>query len=329
MDDCGDCDNDIPPPNLIAVIVTVKNEAPHLWEFLMSLVKQTRRPDLVVVTVAPSTDKTLEILRNFRCRFITLPFDYCVVEGNRSKGRNAGVRMANEKMDVRSLDPIIVFTNVCVLDEHWLENLVQPIIEGDADVVGGAYHIDAKNDKERALGLVTQFSPEEMESDSFYPAALNMAIVHSLGDCVEWFDENLDTSEDTDFILRVKKLNVAAFKFQPDAIVKWRPSTLTPEDAVRTYYEYAVTDGLGGLLKTQYGTTYLVYGLGLGLTQVSTLMGIFFFSAWFLFRTRKVIKAKLEYYLPIAMLTVLGMDVARMVGYARGYLARLTSPTQN
>ena len=48
-----------------AVVATVLNEVRHIREFLDSLERQTRTPDVLVVTDGGSVDGTTEILRQF------------------------------------------------------------------------------------------------------------------------------------------------------------------------------------------------------------------------------------------------------------------------
>ena len=73
----------------IALISTVRNEARDLPAFLASIERQTRKPDLVVITSADSGDGTDEILQEFEDThyddgFVWLPLG----DIGRSFGRN-------------------------------------------------------------------------------------------------------------------------------------------------------------------------------------------------------------------------------------------------
>jgi len=100
-----------------AIIATVRNEEARLPEFLASLERQTARPDVVVVTDGGSTDRTADLLRDFAAK-TSLPFRWAVVSGNRSRGRNEAVRMANAD--------VIAVTDVSVLEPTWFERIVSP-----------------------------------------------------------------------------------------------------------------------------------------------------------------------------------------------------------
>jgi hypothetical protein len=317
----------------VILAVTVKNEAPSLWKFLMAIEKQTRRPDLFVVTVAREcADKTGEILYNFSVRTSLPDFRVVWVSGNRSVGRNKAVHYALRRLcqgfgrlefvKLSSAPPaILAFTNVSVPDEDWLEKLIQPFDNEGPCVVGGTYMVDAQTPKEKALALVTQLTPGRKLS------ALNMAMSSEVFLKLGGFPETLDTSEDTEIASRITKLARAGETALVinDATVRWRPATLTPQDAVETFHQYAVTDGQGGLATDQYVLTFLAYTAIITATAASAVLGILFLEALLLYRTRKVLAERGDAFLywPLAMVTVIGIDVARMVGFLRGLLRRL------
>src|SRR6266511_6001945 len=93
-----------------AIIVTVLNEARHIRELLTSLASQTRIPEVIVITDGGSTDGTQEMLQDFASA-TQLPFHWEVVPGNRSRGRNAAIRLADAAT--------IAVTDVNVLEPQW------------------------------------------------------------------------------------------------------------------------------------------------------------------------------------------------------------------
>lgn len=287
----------------VAVISTVKNEEADLPAFLRSIESQTRKPDIVVITSGRSDDRTDEILQEFEDThyddgFVWLPLD----GGNRGFGRNEAIRFAGKE----GID-IIACTNVSVLEPLWLEHIVAPIEAGQAEVVGGQFHIPTVTEHDEAMALLTQLSIRQVRDQRFV-TALSMAFTVGAWRLVGGFPEELDTSEDTEFVRRLRRAALR-FSYQWNASTAWKPSTLTLRGATKTYYQFAVTDGKAHLLGKQYGVTFLVYLFPLLL------------PFWLMFRVRKVISAGLLRQIPLALVASFNMDVARMVGYARGRLA--------
>src|SRR6266540_3302870 len=175
-----------------AIIVTVLNEARHIRELLTSLESQTRIPEVIVITDGGSTDGTQEMLQDFAST-TQLPFHWEVVPGNRSRGRNAAIRLAHA-------DAIAV-TDVNVLESHWFERIVEPLERGDADVVAGWYAPIGDTPRERAMGCMTLYSIEQIEPGSFVPASRSIAFTRAAWERVGGYEEQLDAAEDTYLVL--------------------------------------------------------------------------------------------------------------------------------
>src|SRR2546427_11201817 len=111
-----------------AIVATVLNEARHIREFLASLEAQTRIPDVIVITDGGSTDGTPEMLHDFAAS-TRLPLHWEIVAGNRARGRNAAIQVADAD--------VIAVTDVNVLEPGWFERIVDPLLRGEADVVAG------------------------------------------------------------------------------------------------------------------------------------------------------------------------------------------------
>lgn len=50
----------------ISVLIIAHNEGLHIAECIASILNQSKKPDEIVVIVHNSTDKTLEIVRNYK-----------------------------------------------------------------------------------------------------------------------------------------------------------------------------------------------------------------------------------------------------------------------
>jgi len=132
----------------ISVLVRAHNDEVLIERTLNGIFSQTVRPFEVVVCDDDSTDRTREVAAKFPVRFFRRP------EGPYKPGRTLNALVADAKGD------IVVFNNSDSVpcDEHWLEELVKPLISerrafafanqlprADAEVL-------VRKDSERAFG---------------------------------------------------------------------------------------------------------------------------------------------------------------------------------
>lgn len=309
-----------------AIIATVLNEAQHIREFLASLEAQSRFPDVIVITDGGSTDGTQKILQDFAASS-RLPFRWEVVPGNRSRGRNAAIRRAN--VDV------VAVTDVNVLDPRWFERIVDPLLRGDADVVAGWYEPLGDSARDRAMGLLTLYSLQEIDPVSFVPASRSLAFTRSAWERVHGYEERLDAAEDTHLALSMRRAGLR-FVLQANAIVRcWTPSS--PREAFRTYRAYAKADGRArhlGAPQTHYGRLYGIYGTGLVLLLLALVwpfvwLGLFAGGVTYsLFRIRKVLRARLYTLVPVSLAVGVAVDLAQVLGYFEGRIQPLDVRTE-
>ena len=299
-----------------ALIATVLNEAERIGELLTSMETQTRIPDVIVVTDGGSTDGTLNRLREF-ADASPLPLQISQVAGNRSVGRNAAIRESGADL--------IAATDVSVLDPQWFERIIGPLERGEADVVAGWYELLVRTPRESAVGLLTQYSLEEVDPEHFLPSSRSIAFTRRAWERVGGYPEHLLTTEDTVFDLALKEAG-CRFVFEPNAIVRWRPAASVGA-AYRMYRQFAESDGEAAIFLwsyTRYGLLYGAYGggalflvLGFLWPLAWLLLGAFAIS-YVLYRLRKVLFEELFSQVPYAFLIVLALDAARLGGYLRG-----------
>ena len=113
------------PSARVAVIMRSKDEMPHALPALERLFAQTWKDFTLYNVDSGSTDGTMDVVRRFNVpeRIVEIsPKAY--VPG----------KVLNE-MIARTTEPLIVFQNADAIpcDEHWLERLVKPIVDGAAD----------------------------------------------------------------------------------------------------------------------------------------------------------------------------------------------------
>jgi glycosyltransferase involved in cell wall biosynthesis len=303
-----------------ALIATVHNEEARLAEFLASVESQTVRPEIVVVTDGGSTDRTPQFLETFAAR-TSLPFRWASAPGNRSVGRNVAIRLAEAD--------VIACTDASRLDPAWFERIVAPIERGEADFVAGWYELQADSPKDRCIGLLTQYSLEQIRPADFLPSSRSVAFTRSLWERAGGYPEAFEGNEDSLFDLAVERLHPRKV-FARNAVVRWRPAA-SVRGVYRQQLKYAVGDGQAGIFfttRTRYAAYYIAYGGGILLALIGMLQPILWGillilgAGYLLLRARKILRAGLWRWFPYAVLLVLTWDVSLMVGYLKGRLDR-------
>jgi glycosyltransferase involved in cell wall biosynthesis len=303
-----------------ALIATVRNEEARLPEFLASLERQTVRPDVIVVTDGGSTDRTADLLRGFAAR-TSLPFRWVVAPGNRSRGRNEAIRIADAQ--------IIAVTDVSVLEPTWFERIVAPLEQATADVVAGWYELLVDTPRERAVGLLTQWSLDQIREETFLPSSRSIAFTRAAWERVGGYPEHLTTTEDTVFDFRLRDAGMR-FVFRPDAVVRWRPAA-DIRGAYRMYRGFAESDARAHLFVRSpsrypvvlsayvFAAVFIFLGLTWPLAWVVAILGAIPYLGY---RIRKVVRSRLWSQVPYAIAVAIALDAAMLFGYARGVAVR-------
>jgi glycosyltransferase involved in cell wall biosynthesis len=187
---------------LISVVITVKNEGPHLGRLLESLLHQ-EAPFEVVVIDALSHDRTFEVARQFEAKnpgMIRAIQRY----GSRGIGRNTGAAMARGEF--------LAFTDGdCVADSQWLAGLrrgfeVSDVVAGRTIAIGRPEY-----------AVLDRIELVHQGSDVTYPSCnlgYRRATFLSLGG----FDPRFITAEDIDLNLRAVALGVR-IRETPGAVI--------------------------------------------------------------------------------------------------------------
>ena len=251
-------------PHRVSVIATVLNEAESIERLLASLLKQTRRPDEVVIVDGGSTDDTLARIERFG-RATDLPLKALSLPGcNISQGRNLAIAAASGSL--------IAATDAGVrLDDDWLEHLLAPFASGDApDAVGGFFVADPCSTFELALGAATLPSVEEIDPAGFYPSSRSIAFRREVWQAVGGYPEWLDYCEDLFFDFALLDAGYT-LRFAPQALARFRPRP-TLRAFFHQYYRYARGDGKAGFWRYRHLIRYATY--------LVVLPSLLILSAW-------------------------------------------------
>ncbi len=183
----------------ISIVIPTYNEERYLARTLKSIMRQSLKPDEVIIADYKSKDKTREIAKKFKCRIVD------VKRKGIGYGRAKGVEKAKG-------DIIVLASADAVYDNEWLYNLTRPIIEEKACAAVGSIYVEGPNLIERVGGLIL--------NKCLIPLAFLIGFVFASGDSIaikrSVYDKvggirDMQTGEDTDLIKRVKKICKVVF----------------------------------------------------------------------------------------------------------------------
>jgi glycosyltransferase involved in cell wall biosynthesis len=290
-----------------SLVITTLNEAPSVESLCAGVLCQTSPPSELIVVDGGSTDGTperfLEKRDTFNAKGIALTV---IVEAGASiaMGRNVAIRNARNS--------IIAVTDAgCLLEPDWLENLVQPLLTGDADFVGGFFKPVVRNAFQTRLAA---FTIGQHPGSGFLPSSRSVAFRREVWEKAGGYPEWLPWGEDTYFNERLIAAG-ARYVTVGNAIVHWelRPNL---RSALKQQYRYAYGDGLRQ--RRTRGQLILLTGFSLAVVFAPFTFGLslvlipFMSIAWIIKKNLRMSDLRL-----VAL--GVGLQTARVVGYIRGY----------
>lgn len=308
----------------ISLICTVKNEKETILDLLESLEGQSRLPDEVVIVDGGSTDRTVELIKEFMKRS-KLNIRLIVAPGaNIAQGRNIAIE--NSTYDV------IVSTDAgCRLHPRWLENIVRPFEEDPSvDVVSGVYLPWHENEFQEVAGYIIFPEVDRHDPQKFLPSSRSVAFKKEAWRRVGGYPKYLYTAEDTLFDLKLKRLGMK-FVLARNAIVYWRVRKNLRE-IFKQHFNYAKGDGEAFIRVRRYLLVYsslllvLVLAALFGGNPLSwiTVLLLVLLGLWFKGVKkvrRKTIKRVMYGYL-VVFVILLGLST----GFIAGLINRIRNP---
>lgn len=190
---------------VVSIVIPTLNEALYLEKTLISLKLQEVNYNYeIIVSDGYSEDNTIEIARKY--------VDKVVMESKRTvaAGRNKGASAADGK--------ILVF---CTADTYypksWLKLITAPIIkEGYGVAIGPLYPLEGnliENIFSRLFLLPYGYFASLLKF--YYVGGENIAVHKGIFRRLSGFNQDMVTSEDTDFVKRASK--ITKIKFEPKA----------------------------------------------------------------------------------------------------------------
>jgi glycosyltransferase involved in cell wall biosynthesis len=232
----------------VSLICTVLNEGEAIRRLMDSITGQTRLPDEIVFVDGGSRDNTVQVLEQYADR---LPLRVIVQPGaNISRGRNVAIAAASGEI-IASVDAGVQ------LEPQWLEELVRPLLSGEAQVTAGFFLSDPHTTFEVALGATTLPDVEDVNPETFLPSSRSVGFTRRAYEAAGGYPEWLDYCEDLIFDLRLREA-VGQFAWAPHAVAHFRPRS-TAKGFAKQYYRYARGDGKADLWRKRHAARYVTY----------------------------------------------------------------------
>lgn len=297
---------------MVSLILTTLNEEATIGALLDDILKQTTKPDELIIVDGNSRDHTVCVIRRYEepLRQAGIRLVLRIVPGaNIARGRNEAIAAAQGHV-------VAVTDAGCRLDSRWLERIVEPLRAGRADFVGGFYRPVARTRFQRVLALLT--TPPR-PTTGFLPSSRSVAFTKSIWDQVGGYPEWLPWGEDTLYNRMCLKVG-ARYEIAAEAVVYWEVRR-TFRDALKQYFRYAFGDGLAASWSASYVALQGVYW---GAFATTLVLGPWGLGLMFLYALAWVLRRRTIGIgdLPLAYVVALGIQSVRFVGFTWGLIAR-------
>ncbi len=298
----------------ISFVATVFNEEKTIAKLLESLILQSRLSDEIIIVDGGSTDKTKEIILKFIKYYKDKAIRLLIKKGNRSIGRNEGIK--NAKGDI-----ILSSDAGCILDKNWIRNIITPFSDPNVDVVAGYYKGLPKSVFQKCLIPYVLVMPDKVNPKHFLPASRTMAFRKKIWEKVGGFPKEYSHNEDYVFAKKLQAINACTI-FAGDAIVYWMPRKNLSEVFVM-FFRFAFGDAQAEIFRPKVYLVFARYIVGFGLVGlyvgvhtmklfVTLILLVFAYLVWSVMKNYKYVRDwKAIVILPIIQITA---DVAVMSG---------------
>lgn len=193
----------------VSFVTTVLNEERTIKALLDSLLRQTKKPDEIIIVDAGSTDKTRKIIKNYPLKVKLI----VKKDAKRSQARNLAIKQAKHSI-------ITVSDAGNRLDENWLKLISLPFEDKTIDSVAGFYLTDTRTVFEQCVAPFVAVMPDKFNPKTFLPSSRSLAFTKKAWRKVGGYPPKLNTCEDLVFASQLKqKTNMFV---EPQAIVHWR-----------------------------------------------------------------------------------------------------------
>lgn len=231
----------------ISVVIPAYNAAKHIARALDSVRQQSRPPDQIVIVDDGSSDNTIAVVEQWARQHALSVDVYSKKNGGAASARNVAFGHANG-------DLIALLDADDWMYPHHLETLALPFFQ-ERDVVLSFGNVEVRRSDSHEfiqefpgdkIELVTSkpySSPFEILTGPIFSSLIGGSYIgvsatlfaRHAGEAVNWMDEELYTSEDRDFFLKLSRKGLFAYTDRTVALkYEHGDNTTHPRHALRT-----------------------------------------------------------------------------------------------
>lgn len=243
----------------VSLIATVFNESSSILSLLESYKRQSVKAEEFIIVDAMSNDGTDRLITEFAKTNPQLNVKLIRKKTNRSQARN----LASQK----AIGDYLAFTDAgCILDEYWLEKLIDRLLKSEAKAVGGYFKGQSRTKLEEAIVPYFLQLQKNTNEKNFTPTTRSFLIDKKLWQEMNGLNEKLELSEDYQLMQRIKRQGTK-IAFAKEAIVYWQPPS-TFKAFLKKIGAFAKSDIEAGIIRPKVLTIFARY-------IVFILLGVF------------------------------------------------------
>lgn len=301
-----------------SLIITLKNEESTILELLNSIVKQSKKPDELLIVDGGSVDKTVEIIKNFM-NHKKIPTRVLIKRNtNIAKGRNIAIK--NAKYDL-----IAVTDGGCRLDKNWLRNITDPFRKDEKlEVVFGLYKVLGKSLIGKCFAGFFNYKTNTKNLTLLEISSRSVSFKKSAWKKVGGYPEWLYTAEDSTFFINLKKN--CKCTISRNAIVFWEHNRETICKIYRMLYLYGKGAGEANIYLYRHILLLSMYVCGISLFLVgikyifllplSIILALIHLSRGSIYTYREVNSYRVFFIMPFILLV---RDLGLILGHLNGF----------
>lgn len=307
----------------VSLIITLKNEERTILELLNSVVKQSKKPDELVIVDGGSTDKTTKIIKNFMCNK-KIPTKILIKKNtNISKGRNIAIKNARYNL-------ITVTDGGCRLDKNWLRNITNPFRKDEKlEVVFGLYKVIGKSLIGKCLAGFCNYKTNTQNLATSELSSRSVAFKKTAWKKTGGYPEQLTLAgEDTLFFINLK--TQCNWIISRNAIVFWEHNRENLWSIYKMHYRNSIGSGEANMWPLRYllllGTYFFVFFvLLMGLRYPVFLLLLILLvptclTRGIIYSYRKINSYKVFLIMPVLLFV---RDLGMILGYLNGLFNRI------
>ena len=188
-----------PVTRTVSLVVRCFNEEAHIGRLLSGVVRQTRRPDEILIVDSGSTDATLAIASEFDVRILSI----APQEFSFGRALNRGIENITSELAV------FASAHVYPIYDTWLEHLLAPLEEDDRVALSYGRQVIPQGGRYSESQLLARWFPRTSLRPQYHPFCnnANAAIRRHVWETIR-FDESLTGLEDLDWGRRALDLGM-------------------------------------------------------------------------------------------------------------------------